>query len=502
MSDKTGKDEVGWKTVEGLPALNGEDVAVFIGTCADRLSFYAGQISEKGITSVVVLFDPDEPSAREEAQAFAEKLRRFPISPLPFPRTLAVCELAQGERICESVRKGLCSVIAFHADTSLPMPDGLLSATDAHDKSFSPDFDDIPTVRENLARIVRSFAAPPTDGMWPVALLTGETGVGKSFAANRIHESLRNREGANVGEFVPLNCGELGKEDMNAELFGLKGGRFTDTSKEDTKGAIARAKNGILFLDEIGTLPLELQPRLLTALDGIYRLHGDVETHKVACRFIFGTNDDLRKAVAEGRFRRDLYNRIDGISITLPPVRDRIGGSRGAAFLDRITESLCQKYCVHLSRLAHDRFMDFARQYPWRGNFRELRRFFARLRMTVGETGFVSAAVLQGLTEELEASAGVEDAAPATAAEVGAAAACHPLLRDRTDLGANEKVMLSFAFACAAKAANPSDAGRRFFEGKWLANYHTEFVRKIRRFGYAWDADAEGHIIRRVPRPA
>ena len=495
MLDKTGKGKVGWKTVKGLPDLDGEDVAVFVGTCADRLSFYAGQISEKGITSVVVLFGPDEPSAREEAQTFAETLRRFPISPLPFPRKLAICDLAQGQRICESVRNGLCSVIAFHADESLPMPDGLLSVTDAHDKSFSPDFDDIPTVRENLARIVRSFAAPPTDGMWPVALLTGETGVGKSFAAKRIHEVLRKRKGATVGEFVHLNCGEFGKEDMNAALFGLKGGSFSGISKEDRVGAIARAKNGILFLDEIGTLPLELQPRLLTALDGIYRLHGDVETHKVACRFIFGTNDDLRKAVAEGRFRRDLYNRIDGISITLPPVRDRIGGGRGAAFLNRITESLCAKYGVRLSRLAHDRFTDFARQYSWRGNFRGLRRFFARLRMTVGETDFVSAAVLQGLTEELEASAGMEDAVPATSAEVGVAA-CHPLLRDRTDLGANEKVLLSFAFACAAKAATPSAAGRRFFEGKSLSNWNKSFVAVLTRFGYVWAANAEGHIVR------
>ena len=490
-----------------VPPLDGEDVGVIVGTCIDRLAFFANQIVDKGVTTVIVLFDPASGAGQEEADALVRTLRRH-LPPLQVPRRFCVCDLAQWRCGLETRQESRFALTAFHADKSLPMPDDLMRrpAPGAEGCPLPPDFDDLPDVRNRLRQVILAFAASPVDGQWPIPLLTGETGAGKSFAARAVYDALlkmggaaTKRDGAAAnavkGKFVHLNCGEFGREDMNAALFGLKGGAFSGTSKNDTKGAIECAEDGVLFLDEIGALPLELQPRLLTVLDGIYRLHGGVEPKAVKCRFVFGTNENLEDAVRAGRFRFDLYSRINGVTVCLPPVRARISGLRGAAFLDRVTESLCGRFGVRLSRFARILFADFAKAHPWRGNFRELRRFFCRLRMNADPSGLVPAHVMRDLAASFAADDGLSAGAAPAAAE-WTALLSHPLLKGRQDLGADEKVTLAFAFACAARAKSPTEAGRLLYAGRKQCNCHKAFQSYIGRRGYRWDANSDGHVVR------
>ena len=478
---------------DGIPSLDGEDVAVFVGVCPNEdLPFFEKQIVDKAVSTIVVLFDPTDELGGGKAAKLVQALQEFPLPRLPVERRFYICDLAHWNRCRKGLRRDGFALSLFHADKRLPVPEDLRPATVPEDDSFFREYDDIPRVRDDLRRVVRAFASSAVDGLWPAALLTGETGVGKSFTARAIRDAFRKTCGGGTCPFVHLNCGEFGKEDMNAALFGLRGGSFTNTTREDRPGAIECAKDGVLFLDEIGTLPLELQPRLLMALDGHYRLHGGVDSKAVQCRFVFGTNDDLRKAVAEGRFRRDLYSRINGLSVCLPSVRERIGGQGGTVFLDRTLESLGRRFNIRFSRLAHVLFREFAARHPWRGNFRELRRAFLLLRtMASDASGFVSAPAIQVLERQLrdaEADSGG-----------GGTAFFHPLVADRRDLGANEKVLLSWAFACAARVGTATDAGKLFFAGgKEKANWNSSFASCIGKYGYKWDANADGHIVRRT----
>ena len=329
-------------------------------------------------------------------------------------------------------------------------------------------------------------------------LFLGETGAGKTYAAERIHAALVESGAVKADAFVSLNCGEFGPSDMNAALFGIEGGKFTDVRK-DQVGAIEEAQGGILFLDEIGTLPIELQPRLLTVLDGgKYRMHGAAKADKqAACRFIFGTNENLRQAVRDGRFRFDLYNRISGIEVCIPSVKERIDGTCGGRFLDGVIDTFCRR-CggLFFTNRARAAFLDFAVSHPWRGNFREVNRFFQILGMNSDRRNVVSASVMEAAIEETRKTAYGAECAAATSLPSDTSQDGNPLLADRKGVGANEKVVLSFAFKCAAEAANCQDAGRRFFAGKYRSNHnwHSSFARYLAKFGFRWDKDVPGHI--------
>lgn len=474
-----------------LPSLDGEDVGIFIGTCAnDKYVFLVNQILNHYISAIVVLFNPESESGRREAEELVQHFKED-LPPLPIPRRFYVCDLTQWEHIQRGGHKNSFVPYIFHLDKSLPIPDYLQTPRAKCDYSALSDFEDIPLIKDSLCRIVNAFAQSPVGGRYPVALLTGETGVGKSFAAKMILQALQEK-GEGECSFIHLNCAEFGKEDMNAALFGLKGGVFTDTSHKDQSGAIEQAENGILFLDEIGTLPLELQPRLLLALDGEYHLHGSAVAKEVKCRFIFGTNENLEQAVSEGRFRLDLFNRINGLRVDLLPIRDRIAGREGMNFLNRIIKNFSEEYRLCLSRMARTLFEEFAKDYPWRGNFRELQHAFQYLRMKTEGTNIVSAHTMQELRESLEAEADTNRLPECF--DKRAVPVSHSLLTTREDICAHEKVTLSFAFACAAKAPNPSAAGRLFFAGKKLSNWNKSFAAYLKRFGYKWDLSVEGHV--------
>jgi Nif-specific regulatory protein len=165
-------------------------------------------------------------------------------------------------------------------------------------------------VYEMMARVI------PTDA--PV-LITGETGTGKELVARAIHYSGPRKE----APFVPINCGAIPENLLESELFGHRKGSFTG-AVTDKQGLFEAANGGTLFLDEVSDLPLPLQPKLLRALaSGEVRSVGDVGTQHVDVRVMSATNRNLGRLAQEGKFREDLYYRLNVIPIELPPLRQR-----------------------------------------------------------------------------------------------------------------------------------------------------------------------------------
>jgi DNA-binding NtrC family response regulator len=202
-------------------------------------------------------------------------------------------------------------------------------------------------------------------------LITGESGVGKEVAAKFVHQiSTRADE-----PFVAVNCGAIPNELIESQLFGHERGAFTSAQARH-HGYVERARNGILFLDEVGELPMLMQVKLLRLIQerAFIRVGGETAI-KTSARIICATNTDLEAAVAEGRFRRDLYYRINVIQVVIPPLRDRP---------DDILP-LAQRFVREFSeKFAHDikGFTPEAEQallsHPWPGNVRELRNCLER----------------------------------------------------------------------------------------------------------------------------
>jgi len=166
------------------------------------------------------------------------------------------------------------------------------------------------SVYEMMARVI------PTDA---AVLISGETGTGKELVARAIHYSGPRKEAA----FVAVNCGAIPENLLESELFGHRKGSFTG-AVTDKQGLFEAANGGTIFLDEVSDLPMLLQPKLLRALQsGEVRRVGDVEIHHVDVRVMSATNRDLGKLAREGKFRDDLYYRLNVIPIELPPLRQR-----------------------------------------------------------------------------------------------------------------------------------------------------------------------------------
>ncbi|MDT3669808.1 MAG: sigma-54-dependent Fis family transcriptional regulator [Aromatoleum sp.] len=198
-------------------------------------------------------------------------------------------------------------------------------------------------------------------------LLLGETGAGKEEFAQGLHRASPFRD----GPYVALNCGGLSRELLASELFGYVDGAFTGARRGGLVGKIEAANGGTLFLDEIGEMPLDLQPHLLRVLEQseIYRL-GENVPRKVNFRLVAATNRDLRKEVADGRFRMDFYYRVAVTSIRIPPLRDRKGDVRALA--EHFVERFSKQHELGPRRLDDD-VITRLDAYAWPGNVRELR---------------------------------------------------------------------------------------------------------------------------------
>lgn len=196
-------------------------------------------------------------------------------------------------------------------------------------------------------------------------LITGETGTGKGLAAKAIHSNSRFRN----GPFVSVNCGAIPKHIMESELFGHRKGAFTD-AKETRKGRLEMASGGTLFLDEIGEISMRMQVDLLQVLeDKIFYKVGGTQPITADFRVIAATNADLEKAIKDRIFREDLYYRLNVISFTMPPLRERKEDIPLLAehFLKKFTQEV-NRGVERISRDAMDELM----LYEWPGNVREL----------------------------------------------------------------------------------------------------------------------------------
>jgi two-component system, NtrC family, response regulator AtoC len=197
-------------------------------------------------------------------------------------------------------------------------------------------------------------------------LLLGETGSGKEVLANQLHK--RSKRG--TGPFVAINCATFVPTLIESQLFGHVKGSFTDAIA-DKVGQLAAANGGTVFLDEIGELPHELQPKLLRVLEErqVQRM-GANKGEPIDVRFIFATNRDLEAEVARGAFRSDLYYRINGFSMAIPPLRERIGD------IEALATAFAADFAAREDRdppVFSPEAMALLQAYPWPGNVRELR---------------------------------------------------------------------------------------------------------------------------------
>jgi len=202
-------------------------------------------------------------------------------------------------------------------------------------------------------------------------LITGESGTGKSLIARAIHRRSRRRE----GPCVEIACGALPESLLESELFGHVAGAFTGATCE-RMGKFLQADGGTIFLDEIGTASPSMQVKLLRVLqDFEFEQVGGTKTFHVDSRVVLATNEDLAKAVTEGRFRQDLYYRVNVINIELPPLRDRISDIPllGQHFL----EGVCEDSGKTVTGFSEET-LTALRRYHWPGNVRELQNVIER----------------------------------------------------------------------------------------------------------------------------
>lgn len=226
-------------------------------------------------------------------------------------------------------------------------------------------------------------------------LLTGESGTGKELFAQSIH----NGSNRNTGPFLAVNCGAIPRDLVLSELFGYEDGAFTGSRRGGSAGKFELADGGTLFLDEIGDMPLDAQASLLRVLqEGEVTRIGGKQPLKVNVRIVAATNRDLKRDIDNGSFRRDLYFRLNVISLPIPPLRVR------KEDIKELADWFCEKICRALNReraLLSGSALQMMENYDWPGNVRELENIVERT-INLTETDDISD---KDLPEELRLSA-------------------------------------------------------------------------------------------------
>ena len=219
---------------------------------------------------------------------------------------------------------------------------------------------------QELAQVIAKVADAPS-----TVLITGESGTGKELVATALHEQSSRRE----RPFIKINCAAIPRDLVEAELFGFEKGSFTGAVNAKP-GRFELADGGTLFLDEIGDIPTEMQVKLLRAIqESEFERVGGIRSIKVQVRLIAATSRDLTKEIAAGRFREDLYYRLNVVPILLPPLRER------REDIALLVEHFRQKYNLRLGKsveAVEDDALAALAAYPWPGNIRELENILER----------------------------------------------------------------------------------------------------------------------------
>lgn len=220
---------------------------------------------------------------------------------------------------------------------------------------------------KRIAQLVSTDSVPPT------VLIGGETGTGKDVAARLLHLSCQDNN--NDKPFVHVDCASLPAELIESELFGHEKGAFTG-AVNTRPGLIEAAEDGTLFLDEIGELPLILQAKLLNVLERrLVRRIGSTKERAVPARFIAATNRDLHEMSQQGRFRLDLYYRLNVMSIAMPPLRERAGDIMLLA--RHFAAQTARRYGLQMPAFTQEA-SNMIESYAWPGNVRELKHQVSR----------------------------------------------------------------------------------------------------------------------------
>ncbi|MEW6244952.1 MAG: sigma 54-interacting transcriptional regulator [Bacillota bacterium] len=264
-------------------------------------------------------------------------------------------------------------------------------------------FDNIAGESETILkakRIARLYAQEEC-----TVLITGETGTGKEMFAQSIHNESRRRN----APFVAVNCGAIPANLLESELFGYEEGAFTGAKKGGKTGLLELAHRGTVFLDEIGSMPLELQSRLLRVLQEreIMRIGSD-RVIPVDIRFIAATNTPLIDRVERGAFREDLYFRLNVFNLDLPPLRERRCDI--PVLVESILKAEGKSYLFQKRRAEWDRVFSSLKDYAWPGNIRELYNLVRRICLVMENDLDLDEAVVRLLEQGRPASASPGDA--------------------------------------------------------------------------------------------
>ncbi|MFQ5514077.1 MAG: sigma-54 interaction domain-containing protein [Myxococcota bacterium] len=297
--------------------------------------------------------------ARGDEDAIYERVRAVLKGIRPVPLVLLVREVRPAT-VVRLIRMGVADVIGLSRPTedlvSMAFENlaetGVASGTEA----IGGESEAMHEVRREVSAVARTRST---------VLLIGETGTGKGLVARTIHEL----SGSRRSRFVHVDCAALSPTVIESELFGHERGAFTGAS-ELRRGRFELAEGGTLFLDEIGDLDTLLQAKLLRVMqDRCYERVGGTKTLQMTARVIAATNRDLAREKDEGRFREDLYYRLNVFRIRIPPLRERIDDVPGLVRtgLERISRELG----VPSPRVS-DGFYERLRVHPWPGNVREL----------------------------------------------------------------------------------------------------------------------------------
>uniref|UniRef100_A0A7C4Y3Z2 Sigma-54-dependent Fis family transcriptional regulator n=1 Tax=candidate division WOR-3 bacterium TaxID=2052148 RepID=A0A7C4Y3Z2_UNCW3 len=219
---------------------------------------------------------------------------------------------------------------------------------------------------KNIKNIIKKIATLNTN-----VLITGESGSGKELVARLIHYQ-SNRP----GRFIPLNCASIPENLLESELFGYKKGAFTG-AVSDKDGVFKLADKGTLFLDEIAELPIMLQPKILRVIETFEFIPlGGTKTEKVDVRIIAATNKDIENEVKEGKFREDLYYRLNVIPIHIPPLRERKEDI--PVLVEHFLEKITKRFNIKEKKISKGA-MKLLIDYNWPGNVRELENILERI---------------------------------------------------------------------------------------------------------------------------
>jgi PAS domain S-box-containing protein len=318
-----------------------------------------------------------------------------------------------------------------------------------------------PALKKMLARLE---AVAQTDAS---VLIQGESGVGKELVAHVIHASSARRD----GPLVKVNCAAVPTELFESEFFGHVKGAFTGAHR-DRVGRFELADGGTIFLDEVGEIPLSLQSKLLRVLqESEYERVGDEKTHNVDVRVIAATNRDLEKAVAEGRFREDLFYRISVFPIEVPPLRER--GDDVVQLALHFLERTCQDFGHRPLRLSQQQAA-LLKQYKWPGNIRELKNVIERaVILSQGKVLRLDLAMANILEPD---SGGDEEQAAATGS--------HRILTEDELADLNRRNILNALRATEWRVSGPQGAA------KLLGLKPTTLADRIRKLGISRTRDA------------